>query len=77
VFDCFLLSLAADYASTTTADIHSFQEFRLSIHALELNIRVTARSRIIFLVIISFLENAFSFDLQPLNLTLQLRYFFF
>ena len=46
--------LAADYATAATADVHSFQEFILSVHTLELYIGVTAGGRIIFFVIISF-----------------------
>ncbi len=58
-----LLLLAYQNASLAFVDVHSFEEFRLCIHALELDVRIAARGRIVELVLITILQNLLRLDL--------------
>ena len=63
VLEHVLLLLAYQNASLAFIDVHSFEEFCLAIHALELNVSIAARSRIVELVLIAILKNLFRLDL--------------
>jgi hypothetical protein len=45
--------LAAQDASTATIDVHGLHEFLLAIHALELNVSISARSWVVYFVLIA------------------------
>ncbi len=68
VLEAVLLLLADQATSLAFVDVHGFEEFSLCIHALELNVRIAARSRIVDLVLIAILQNLFRLDLLLPNL---------
>ena len=65
-----LLALTAHDASSAAIDVHTFQEFLLTIHALKLDIDIAGHGRICLFVMIALFKNLFSFDLQFLDLFL-------
>ena len=75
VLNGILLLLANQNASLALIDVHSFKEFCLCIHALELDVRVAARCRIVDFVLSAILQNLLRLDLLLPDLFLDCLFF--
>ena len=73
--DVVLFVLAAEHASAAAVNVHSFEELLLSIHALELDIGVTAGGRIVLLVLRACFQDVLRLPLNLLDLLLYLHDF--
>ena len=66
--DLLILLLATHAKSFAAVNIHGLEELFLAIHALELDISVTAGSRIVFFVLVASFKNFLRLLLQLLDL---------